>query len=90
MVVRIVVGALCLVALLAISMWIGTTVFANLGALVAGFERFGRNDLAKPIVPTSRDELSDVALSANKMAEQLLGASIAVNRRANEGSGPRH
>ena len=72
MLVRVVVGALCLVALLAISMWIGTTVFANLGALVAGFERFGRNDFATPIAPTSRDELSDVARSANKMADQLL------------------
>jgi signal transduction histidine kinase/DNA-binding response OmpR family regulator len=65
------VGAACLVALLAISLWIGTAFFANLGALVAGLERFGRNDLATPIASTSRDELAEVARRANVMADQL-------------------
>ncbi len=71
-VVRIGVVALCLVALLAISIWIGRAFFANLGALIEGFERFGHNDFVTPILPTSRDELSDVAIRANKMAGQLL------------------
>jgi signal transduction histidine kinase/DNA-binding response OmpR family regulator len=71
MIVRIAVGAICLIALLAISIWVGNVLFANLGALVAGFERFGRNDFATPIESTSRDELSDVATQANQMAEQL-------------------
>jgi len=71
MTVRIVVGAACLVALLAISIWIGIAVFASFGALVAGFERFGRNDFATPIASASRDELSEVASHANKMAEEL-------------------
>ena len=46
-------------------------MFASFGALVAGFERFGRNNFDTPIVSTSRDELADVATHANKMAEQL-------------------
>src|SRR5215468_7875007 len=71
MIVRIAVGALCILALLAISIWIGNVLFANLGALVAGFERFGNNDFGTPIASSSRDELSNVATQANKMAEQL-------------------
>jgi signal transduction histidine kinase/CheY-like chemotaxis protein len=71
MIVRVVGGAICLVLLLAISLWIGNVLFANLGALVAGLERFGRNDFGTPIASTSRDELADVATQANLMAEQL-------------------
>jgi signal transduction histidine kinase/CheY-like chemotaxis protein len=71
MIVRVVGGAICLVTLLVISLWIGNVLFANLGSLVAGFERFGRNDFDTPIASTSRDELGDVATQANKMAEQL-------------------
>ncbi|HSR96055.1 MAG TPA: ATP-binding protein, partial [Kofleriaceae bacterium] len=71
MIVRIAVGAICVLALLVISIWIGNVLFANLGALVAGFDRFGNNDFATPIVSTSRDELSDVATRANQMAERL-------------------
>jgi len=71
MVLRIVVAASCLTVLLAISIWIGIAFFANLGALIAGFQRFGRNEFATPIVPTANDELSEVATQANKMAEQL-------------------
>ena len=70
-IVRIVVGASCLVAVLAISIWIGTAVFASFGALIAGFERFGRNDFTTPIVTASRDELADVAQRANQMASEL-------------------
>ncbi|HEY1813987.1 MAG TPA: response regulator [Kofleriaceae bacterium] len=69
--VRIVVGSLCIVAVLAISIWIGTVMFASLGALIAGFERFGKNDFTTPIVTASRDELADVAQRANQMAAQL-------------------
>jgi signal transduction histidine kinase/DNA-binding response OmpR family regulator len=69
--VRFVVGGLCIVAVLAISIWIGTTIFASLGALIAGFERFGKNDFTTPIVTASRDELADVAQRANHMAAQL-------------------
>jgi signal transduction histidine kinase/DNA-binding response OmpR family regulator len=71
MIVRIAVGAICILALLAISIWIGNVLFANLGALVAGFERFGNNDFTTPIASTSSDELSNVATQANRMAEQL-------------------
>jgi signal transduction histidine kinase/DNA-binding response OmpR family regulator len=71
MIVRIAVGAICILALLAISIWIGNVLFASLRALVAGFERFGNNDFTTPIVSTSHDELSNVATQANQMAEQL-------------------
>nr|HEX4317949.1 response regulator [Kofleriaceae bacterium] len=70
-IVRIIVGVASLVLLLAISLWIGSAFFANLGGLLAGLERFGRNELATPIPVTTRDELADVAVRANKMAEQL-------------------
>ncbi len=69
--VRIVVGSIGLIAVLAISIWISRAVFASLGALRAGFERFGRNDFARPIVTTSDDELADVAAHANRMATEL-------------------
>jgi signal transduction histidine kinase/DNA-binding response OmpR family regulator len=73
MVLRILIGAVCLIALLALSIWIGKAVFANLNALTGGFERFARNDFATPIVPTTDDELADVATQANQMAEELRG-----------------
>jgi signal transduction histidine kinase/DNA-binding response OmpR family regulator len=73
MVLRILIGAICLIALLALSIWIGKAVFANLNALTGGFERFARNDFATPIVPTTDDELADVATQANQMAEELRG-----------------
>ena len=69
--VRIVVGSIGLIAVLAISIWIARVVFASLGALRAGFERFGRNDFAMPIVTPSNDELADVAAHANRMATEL-------------------
>ncbi len=71
MVIRLVVGGVCLAAMLALSLWIGSALFANLGALVAGFERFGRKEFATPIAPTSQDELSEVATQANRMADEL-------------------
>jgi signal transduction histidine kinase/DNA-binding response OmpR family regulator len=70
-IVRVVVGACCLIAVLAISIWIGTAVFTSFGALIAGFERFGRKDFSTPIVASTEDELADVARRANQMAEQL-------------------
>jgi len=69
--VRVVVGAFCLVAVLALSIWIGTSVFRSFSALIAGFERFGRKDFSTPIVTSAQDELGDVASRANQMAEQL-------------------
>ena len=73
MVLRILIGAICLIALLALSIWIGRAVFANVNALTDGFERFARNDFATPIVPTTDDELADVATHANQMAVELRG-----------------
>lgn len=86
MIVRIAVGAICVLALLAISLWIGNVLFANLGALVAGFERFGDNDFGTPIASTSDDELSDVATRANQMAERL--RRLDVSARATSGCAP--
>ncbi|MEO8845469.1 MAG: response regulator [Kofleriaceae bacterium] len=81
-VVRVIVGAVCLLALFVISWWIGSGLFASLGALIAGFERFGRKDFATRIVATTRDELADVAMQANKMADQL--SELDLERARNE------
>jgi len=80
--VRLIVGAACLLALLTMSWWIGSALFASLGALIAGFERFGRKDFATRIVATTRDELADVAMQANKMADQL--SELDLERARNE------
>jgi signal transduction histidine kinase/DNA-binding response OmpR family regulator len=82
LIVRIVVSAICLLALLAISIWIGNRLFANLRAVIAGLERFGHNDFNTAIVSTSRDELTDVATQANRMAERL--RSLDVERARHE------
>jgi hypothetical protein len=50
LIVRIVVSAICLLALLAISIWIGNRLFANLGAVIAELERFGHNDFNTAIM----------------------------------------
>ncbi|HEY1552866.1 MAG TPA: histidine kinase dimerization/phospho-acceptor domain-containing protein, partial [Kofleriaceae bacterium] len=69
--VRVVVGGIGLLAVLALSIWIARSVFASFRALSAGFERFGRNDFALPIATASDDELADVAAHANRMATEL-------------------
>ena len=53
MVLRILIGVICLIALLALSLWIGKAVFANLNAPDRWVQRFARNDFASPIVPTT-------------------------------------
>ena len=69
--IRIAISGACLIALLALSMWIGAGLFRSLGQLVEGFHRFAQNDFARPIEIGTRDELGDVAAKANLMAEHL-------------------
>ena len=70
------VGALCLFLVLLLSTALSRGVLRSLAGLTQGFERFGRNDFARPIQVESRDELGELASSANRMAESLqrLGA----------------
>jgi signal transduction histidine kinase/DNA-binding response OmpR family regulator len=68
---RLAVTVVCLVILLALSLWIGRGLFTSLRHLVDGLQRFGRNDFATPIAVTSRDELAEVARQANRMADEL-------------------
>jgi signal transduction histidine kinase/CheY-like chemotaxis protein/HAMP domain-containing protein len=69
--VRMIVSVSCLVALLVLSIMISRGLFRSLENLIAGFRRFGDGDFAVPIPSTSRDELGDVAIKANQMAQHL-------------------
>jgi CheY-like chemotaxis protein len=62
-------GCLALVILLAI--WLGRGVVRSVGALEVGLRRFGRGDFSQPIAVVGQDELGDVAVQANQMAESL-------------------
>ncbi len=69
--IRLIVGLLCLVAVVGLSIWIGRSLFQSLGGLASGLRRFGDGDFATPIPIASRDELGDVAQQANQMASRL-------------------
>ncbi|MDB4962980.1 MAG: Histidine kinase [Myxococcales bacterium] len=69
--VRLIVSACCIVALLVLSVMISRGLFRSLEQLIAGFRRFGDGDFSVPIPSTSRDELGDVAVKANQMAQHL-------------------
>jgi len=68
---RFAVGLACLVMLLLLSAWFSHGALRSIAALSAGFNRFARGELTEPIPLTTSDELGNVAILANKMAESL-------------------
>jgi signal transduction histidine kinase/DNA-binding response OmpR family regulator/HAMP domain-containing protein len=68
---RLAISAVCLLAVLLLSLWVWRAVFRSLGGLTAGFQRFGEGDFATPIPVASRDELGELAAQANDMSERL-------------------
>ena len=51
--------------------WISSMASSGISALVAGARRFGRGDLTTPVAVKSRDEIGDLAMEFNRMAEAL-------------------
>jgi CheY-like chemotaxis protein/signal transduction histidine kinase/HAMP domain-containing protein len=79
--IRLAVTLVCLVAVLALSVWLARGVLRSVMGLRAGLERFGRGDFDEPIPVTSSDEIGDVAARANRMAESLARLSAERDRR---------
>jgi CheY-like chemotaxis protein len=69
--VRLVLSAACLALVISLAVWVGSGVLRSLGAVDDGLRRFGKGDFARPIAVVSRDELGDVAVQANQMADSL-------------------
>ena len=69
--IRLGISALCLLAILILSAWIGRSVVRNISQISAGFQRFGAGDFAVPISAGNGDELGQVAVLANQMADRL-------------------
>jgi signal transduction histidine kinase/DNA-binding response OmpR family regulator len=70
-IVRLIAGLICAIAVLVLSLWIGRGVVRSLAHLIAGFRRFGDGDFSRPIPSIDDDELGDVARQANAMAGRL-------------------
>jgi CheY-like chemotaxis protein len=68
---RTIMSAACLALVISMSIWLGRGVLRSLGAIDLGLRRFGKNDFSKPIEKVDDDELGDVAIQANQMAESL-------------------
>jgi signal transduction histidine kinase/CheY-like chemotaxis protein len=68
---RLWVGFACLAFVIFLSVWLSRGVLESVGKLTEGFARFGRGEFDKRVEVTSRDELADVAVHANQMAENL-------------------
>jgi signal transduction histidine kinase len=82
--IRMIIGLVCLIAIVGLSAWIGRGLFSSLGGLADGFRRFGGGDFATPIPIGSRDELGDLAQQANQMASQLRDARRGLEQKAEE------
>lgn len=76
------VGLLALVTLLVVGL--SRRVARSVEVLVAGLGRFGGGDFAEPLRVPGRDELSDLAESANLMAERLRISSDGLRRKQAE------
>jgi signal transduction histidine kinase len=81
---RLIVGAVCMISIIGLSIWIGRSLFGSLGGLAAGFRRFGAGDFATPIPIVSSDELGDLAQQANLMARDLRDARSRLDQKAEE------
>ncbi|HVZ34561.1 MAG TPA: ATP-binding protein, partial [Polyangiaceae bacterium] len=68
---RLYVSLACLLFVMGLSWWLSRGVLRALAELSAGFERVGRADFDRPIVVHGSDELSELAVRANQMAENL-------------------
>ena len=68
---RLWVSAACLAAVLLLSLALSRGLIRSVGALSAGFSRFGRGDFATPITVSAADELGALARHANDMAASL-------------------
>lgn len=60
-----------LVLVCSLSFWVGKSLLQTLRHLSDGFARFGTGDFSQEIPVTTRDELGDVSLKANQMAQSL-------------------
>ena len=61
----------CLVPVAALTLGLSRSLLQSVSALTEGFARFGKGEFGRPIDAGSRDELGDVARSANRMASSL-------------------
>jgi len=69
--VRLTVSAVCLIFVVALSLWLGRGVMKSIFVLTTGLRRFGRGDFTSPIPGLGDDDLGEVATQANQMATSL-------------------
>lgn len=67
---QLLVSTLCLVLIISILIWINRSVLLSLTSLTNGFMRFSEGHFDTPI-PSTHDELGEVAKNANLMAKQI-------------------
>jgi signal transduction histidine kinase len=65
------IGVFCLAILILLSLGLGRGLLRSLAGLSQGFARFGQGDFSVPIPVLGQDELGDVAVQANQMAERI-------------------
>ena len=81
--IRLAISLICLAGLVLLSWWIGGGVIRALSDVVLGLGRFGEGAFDRPIpIPSSDDELADLARQANHMAERL--RVLALERDSND------
>ncbi len=81
--VRLAISLICLAGLVLLSWWIGGGVLRALSDVVLGLGRFAEGAFDRPIpIPSSEDELADLARQANYMAERL--RVLALERDSND------
>ncbi len=68
---RLVVSLCCIALVLGLSLWISRGLLRAAAELSAGFERFGRGELQRPIAILGDDEIGTLAERANAMARSL-------------------
>jgi len=68
---KLAVTLLCLLLVSILSIVLSQRVLRTVASLTAGFERFGRSDFETPVVVRAKDELGDLADTANRMALSL-------------------
>jgi signal transduction histidine kinase/CheY-like chemotaxis protein len=78
---RLIISALCLLAVLLLSLRLLRRVLRSVRALDEGLTRFGRGDFSRPIL-VEVDELGHVAASANEMAANLKALAAERERQA--------
>jgi PAS domain S-box-containing protein len=68
---RLWISVACLAVVLAIWLGLSRSLLRSVGALTAGFGRFGAGQFADPVPVEGSDELADLAVQANTMAASL-------------------